>query len=148
MANGPSVLCVEGGWSPRLDNTDTVLPLLQLLKSYGAFNNVVHRYVDTKEGLLHVMDKWRQRQYSHLSFGYFGFHGEPGEIVLGRERVNLEDLGKILEGACTGKTIYFGSCSILANHESESKYFLRQTGARTVCGYTKDIDWLSRLRST
>lgn len=140
MAKGLGIFCVEGGWSQRLTATDSVLPLLHYLRGLEAIGSFAHRYVDTTEGLLDAVKRWGQKQYSHLQLGYFGFHGEPGLVRLGRKQVTLDELSDVLAGRCAGRVIYFGSCSVLGDEEGAER-FLRKTKARALAGYRQEVDW-------
>jgi hypothetical protein len=137
----PGIFCVEGGWSPKLTNRDSVLPLLHFVRGMERIDGLVHRYVDTVDGLIEVVKRWGQNQYAHLSLGYFGFHGEPGQVRLGRKSVSLDQLGDVLEGCCRGRVVYFGSCGVMADDTRAAERFMRKTGARAVAGYRKDVDW-------
>lgn len=142
MAKPPGIFLLEGAWSPKLTSTDSTLPLLTYLHDSQVISSVAHRYVDTVEGLIDAATKWGQKQYEHLSLGYFGFHGEPGGVWLGRKWVTLEELAQPLAGKCSNRVIYFGSCAVLAEREGEGERFLKTTGARAVIGYTKSVEWM------
>jgi hypothetical protein len=142
MAKPPGVFLLEGAWSSKLTSTDTMLPLLTYLRDSQVISSVAHRYVDTKEGLVDAANKWGQKQYSHLSLGYFGFHGDPGMVWLGRSRVELDELADVLAKRCANRVVYFGSCSVLAGRAELAEYFLKTTRARAVIGYTKNVDWV------
>ena len=84
----------------------------------------------------------RQRKYDSYNIGYFAFHGKAENICIGQKHLSLDELGELLKGSCTGKTLYFGSCSTLGIWPSKVRIFQKITKARCVCGYTLDIDWL------
>ncbi len=136
----PKVFCVEGEWSPRLTDQFSVLPLLVYLKGVGQID-FIHRQVETVEGLLNVVRRWPQKQYTAYSLGYFGFHGEPGRLLLGRRSLELEELGEVLRGKCAGKVLYFGSCALMDIPTRRIQRFRRLTGARCVAGYREDVDF-------
>jgi hypothetical protein len=142
MAKPPGVFLLEGAWSSKLTATDTMLPLLTYLRDSQVISSVAHRYVDTKEGLLDAAQKWGQKQYDHLSLGYFGFHGDPGALWLGRTCVELEELADVLAKRCQNRIVYFGSCAVFRGKATAAEYFLKTTGARAVIGYTKYVDWV------
>lgn len=142
MAKAPGVFLLEGGWSPKLTSTDSALLLLTYLRDSDVISAVAHRYVDTKDGLLDAAQKWGQKQYRHLSIGYFGFHGGLGVVRLGRTEIELEELTEVLEGRCANRVIYFASCAVLAGKAKAAEQFLKATGARAVIGYTKYVDWM------
>lgn len=134
------IFCVEGAWSPRLTDRESVLPLLTFVRGLTGLN-YIHRYVDTVEGFEAVVKKWPQSQYERFSIGYFAFHGGPGALSFGRKWLELEDLAELLEGQCAGKVIYFGSCSVLDVEPERVETFLKATKLKAVCGYRKDVDW-------
>ncbi|MFN5987524.1 MAG: DUF6642 family protein, partial [Chitinophagaceae bacterium] len=43
---------------------------------------------------------------------------------------------------CTGKIVYFGSCSTLKIDKRRINSFLEKTGAIAAIGYKTDIDWI------
>jgi hypothetical protein len=137
----PGVFCIEGPWSPRLTDRKSVKPLLELLEDVGRVG-WVHRQVTVWEALEQVTEQWCQKQYSKFPFGYFAFHGSPGMIHFGRDRVSLEELGDLLAGSCAGKIIHFGSCKTLQVPKKRIDDFQRQTRARAVTGFRRDVDWI------
>lgn len=141
MAKKPSprVFCLEN-WSSSLTNTQSVRPLLHYLHDIDGTKHI-YEHVLTVGELDALLKKWTQPRYERYSIAYFAFHGTPGTIRIGHRRIKLGDLGDRLEGACKGKTLYFGSCSVLDIPKSEIRDFQKQTKARCVAGYTKDIDW-------
>lgn len=138
----PGIFCVEGAWSSDLADRATVRDLLEIVENVDGID-FIHNRVTNQEGLFEALRKWKQRQYSHYAIGYFAFHGRPGRILIGRHPVTLRQLEGVLEGACQGKVLYFGSCSVLKVPESQIKRFLRTTKAEAVVGFQRDIDWLA-----
>jgi hypothetical protein len=136
----PGIFCVEGGWSSKLTSEASVLPLLEFLRSVGQIR-FVHDEVHTLDAFAYVVDKWPQRQYASYSIGYFGFHGVPGSLLLGRRKITLEDMAEQLRGRCAGKIIYFGSCRVIDVPKKRLEDFRRITKARAVAGYEEDVDW-------
>lgn len=136
----PRIFCAEGGYSTRLTDTTSVLPLLTFMQGIGKIKHV-HRYVETRESLEKLLRRWTQKQYASFSLGYLGFHGSPGTLHVGQDKVSLVELGKLLEDKCADKTIYFGSCSVLDSNPDDLASFVRQTGVKAIAGYTKDVDW-------
>ncbi len=47
-----------------------------------------------------------------------------------------------MENKCSGKVIYFGSCSTLKLHKTKIKSFLKKTDAIATIGYKTDVDWI------
>ncbi len=146
MARRPGVFCLQGEWGPLTDRS-SMEPLLRALEGLDLVR-VVHKDVATVAELNYHLTRWSQRKYSDYLLGYLAFHGRPSEIQVGQEVVSLDELGNLLADRCTGRILHFGSCSVLRVDEASLKAFLRRTGARAVCGYTKDVDWLQALLST
>lgn len=134
------IFCLEGAWRKRLDDRDSVLPTLEMLERLQ-LATYIHRDVGTEEELYHYLAKWAQRGYSSYSVLYFAFHGVKGGIEVGRGTVPLNELADKLQGKAKGRIIYFGSCSVMSDHGAVED-FQRATGAKVVCGYRKDVDWV------
>lgn len=141
MTLPPGLLCLEGEWTTSLKDRKTVEPVLRLLESAGE-NRVIHRDVGTREELEFYVNKWTQKRYERYALAYLAFHGEPGCLWVGREKVTLGELGESLEGRCTGRVIYMGSCATLAAPDDELRAFCRITGAKALVGYTRYVDWI------
>lgn len=131
---------MEGPWSDGLKGRKSIRPLLELAQTVGDIP-FVHVPVYSRDALESIVQMWRQRQYSRYSFGYFAFHGAKGRILIDRESITLPDLGEMLRGVCQDRIVYFGSCSTLRVSKEEISAFLKETGARAVLGYTKEVDW-------
>ena len=138
----PGIFCVEGTWSSSLTDRASVREMLEILEDVDGIE-YIHTRVSTVDGLMDALRKWRQKQYSRYSLGYFAFHGRPGRILIGRHPVRLKELGATLEDACAGKTLYFGSCSVLQVPERQIAQFRAQTKAECLVGFNRDIDWLA-----
>lgn len=135
------VFCLEGPWNGLLTDRSTTRPLLELLEGRDVIR-FAHRDVATIEELEHYLVQWTQKQYDRLTFGYLAFHGNPGELVLGRKTYTMEQLGELLSGRLAGRILYFGSCSTLEVDHERVESLRKRTGARAVCGYAKAIDWI------
>jgi hypothetical protein len=131
---------LEGAWHRRLDDKTSVLPTLDMLERLK-IAHFVHRDVGTEEELYHYLTKWAQRGYGAYEVLYFAFHGVKGGITVGRGTVTLADLANKLQGKARGRLIYFGSCSVMRDREAVEQFQL-DTGAKAICGYTKDVDWV------
>ncbi len=138
----PGIFCVEGEWSSKLTDRASVRDMLDLLESVERIR-FIHEHVNTVGGLMEALRHWRQKQYSNYSVGYFAFHGKPGKLLIGRRSVTLKDLAEVLRGGCEGKTLYFGSCSVLHVPKREVQQFRRTTKADCIVGFTRDVDWLA-----
>ena len=136
------VFCIEGDWFADFNRTATVRPVLELLR-INAGVNYIYRDCSTLEEMLFLIDKWRQKGHAAYKILYLAFHGSKGVLLIdSRHQLTLQELGERLEGRCRGRIIYFGACSVLAAPTRSIKKFLRMTGAKGVCGYTHDVDWM------
>ena len=137
----PGILCLEGEWSTRLTDTSTVHPILELLAHQQQIK-FIHKDVGTPDELEHYLNKWLQKQYDEFNVGYLAFHGEPGAILLGRRRVDLDTISGIINKRGGGRILHFGSCSTLDIAPRHIRGFLTETRVKAVCGYREDVDWL------
>ncbi len=136
----PGILCLEGGWSSSLAARESVEPLMMYLERVGQIR-YIHQRARTLEAALEVLQKWPQHQYRTYSLGYLGFHGSAGALDFGHRKLTLDALGRHLAGKCSGKTLYFGSCSVLDVPKRKIEAFRGIVRARCVAGYTRHIDW-------
>ncbi len=136
------VFCIEGNWNDMLSRKTTVLPVLELLE-INAGVQFIYRDCSTVEEMEFLVDKWKQRGYARYRILYLAFHGAPGELMINRRhRMTLEELGDRLDHRCHRRLVYFGSCSVLRIDERTIERFLEASGAKAVCGYTTDVDWM------
>ena len=139
------IFCLEGDWWGVKDRT-SIEPTLRLLETADPLKvPYFHHDVGTIEEFRFYLRKWTGRQFDDYPILYLAFHGEPGGIAVGEGRnktVKLDYLAELLEGACRGRVIHFGSCSTLDVHGHELNSFLRRTGACAVFGFRTDLDWL------
>lgn len=136
----PGIFCVEGSWTPRLTDKQSVKPLLEFLETSGKVK-YAYQPAKNRDTFLDVVRKWPQQQYRRYSVGWLASHGGPGYLYVGRRQITLGELGEELRGACAGKLIYFGGCEILNIPGGEISAFRKQTRARCVAGYVNDADW-------
>lgn len=134
------IFCLEGAWEKRLDDKASVIPTLEMLERLE-LARFVHRDVGTEEELYHYLQKWTQRGYSSYEVLYFAFHGVKGGISVGRGVVPLHDLAGKLQGKAKGRVVYFGCCDVFRDTD-EVEDFRAATGAKLICGYRKEVDWV------
>jgi Family of unknown function (DUF6642) len=137
----PGVFCLEGQWEEDLTDRVTVRPTLELLERLRQIQ-FIHKDVATSAELDHFLDRWMLRAYANYRVGYFAMHGRAGGLELSRRHsVPLQHIAARIDGKCTGRRLYFGSCSVLGASDQALQEFLHQTGAELICGYTKEVDW-------
>ncbi len=139
------VFAFEGDWREDLRDKDSVRPTLETLHDVMGID-FIHRRIGTTDELEYYVDKWlggeSAENYDDYLIGYFAFHGEQGLISPGEGRVSLDQIAIWINGRAQGRTLYFGSCSMLDLETKKIKSFLRSTKARAVVGFTKDVGWL------
>src|SRR5438046_1324159 len=96
------VFCLEGEWGSNLKNDRrSVRPLLDLIK-VNCGTDYIYRDIGTVEELYFYLRRLTQRTYRNYRIVYLGFHGEPEFIRVGRQPVQLDEVGKELNGRCRG----------------------------------------------
>jgi hypothetical protein len=136
------IFCLEGFWYGDHRDEASVSPVLDLIKLYNN-SPVIHHRCGTREEFLYGIKRWTTKSF-HKKYPilYLAFHGQPGEVLVGDEAVDLEDLSRLLEGHAKGTVIYFGSCSTLDVDGKRLQAFMKQSGAQAIFGYREDVDWL------
>ncbi len=141
-ANG--VFCLEGQWAGDLTDRASVLPTLEHLERARELK-FIHRHVATRDEVAYYMGRLRTKQYQRYRLVYLSMHGERGGIWLNtydRQLLTLSDLAELMHGACQGKYIYLGSCATLNTSPRLLNDFVRDSGVRLLCGYTKSVNWI------
>ena len=137
------IFCLES-WSGNLAHRSSVRPLLELLEAQAGVK-FIHRIVDTRDSFLDLLARWPS--YRGYRLGYIACHGEPRRLRIGADVVALDDITTELSDrgvTLKGKTLYFGSCAVLAMPAAERTAFRQGIAAQAICGYTGEdgIDWL------
>lgn len=135
------IFCLEGDWTKNLKQQNGVEAVLLFLKQNRNIN-YIHRHCGTRENLAYYLKQARLRKYKNYSIIYLAFHGKPGEILIGKERITLDDLAEMLGPNCHNKVIHFGTCHTLNTDLRNIKRFLRKTNALCVCGFGKEIPFV------
>lgn len=138
--NKQGIFCIEGEWEPDLKDQSSIRPLVDFLANSDALIAPIYRRVATSESFSYFAKQWKN--YPHHVIGYFSFHGIKGALTLGKERLKLAELGKLLENSCNKKHIVLSSCQTLSVPKEELEAFRKQTKARSVSGYSKSPDWI------
>jgi hypothetical protein len=139
------IICFETGEFAkyRTENQFYALPLLQFLESTMDIK-YIYRQIATFEELRYYMKIIGAKHFQN-DFGvvYFSFHGCPGSIALkGTGNISLDMLAEESAGneSLLGRHVHFSSCETLKCDEEDIMYFKRNVGAKTVSGYTKEVD--------
>lgn len=139
----PGIFCVEGDWSSDMADRASVLDMLEMLETVDGIPYIHEHVADSIDAFEGALKKWKLKKYAQYSIGYFAFHGKPGKLMLGRHPVPLKKIAELLKDSCAGRTLYFGSCSVLKIEEDVALKFLADTGAEAVVGFTRDVSWLA-----
>lgn len=141
------IFCLEGDWNNDYKRPSTVRPVLELIDQHYS-DGIRHIYKDvhTREELIYLITDWRKAEFDSHSILYLGFHGDSGLIYLSYRKyrnsaLTLEELGELLAGRCKDRIVVFASCATLKVPSRRVQDFLRVTGAKAVCGYSKAINW-------
>lgn len=139
----PGVFCLETLWDDRdLTDDSSVRPSLELLQRLETIK-FIHRDVGTRSEFETLLDRWLLRRYRDYGIGYLAFHGSPGSLWVGNSDLPLEDLAELMGRRAEGRILCFGSCATMRVPPKRARAFLRATGVRAICGYTRTVDWVT-----
>lgn len=150
MAKKPGIWCMEGDWSSRVTDVRSVRVIMQALKDDDRIN-LVYRHLNRPEDLDVALRGWTQKQHDSYRFGYLALHGAPETVFIGRRKVTWEHIESVAAGALKGgegrsaKHLHFGSCLVMDTDEPRREEFRRRLGARSVSGFTQEVDWFESL---
>ncbi|MEW6467781.1 MAG: DUF6642 family protein [Bacteroidota bacterium] len=136
-----NVFCLEGDWAADLSDRSSIKAALNFM-SHNFGVQYIYKQCGTKDNLQYYLDRWKNKKYKSYSICYFAFHGQPGKLEVGKDLVTMEELAKMLGGACKNKIIHFGTCKVLYTEKKRIDEFLRETGALCVSGFQADVDFL------
>ena len=135
MDDWKGVYCLEGDGLGNEATVEPVLRLLETVRDPGVRSLRID--VATRGELEFRLRQWAQPEFASHPILYLAFGGEPGEIELapGEGSFGLRELAALLEGACDGRVIHFGSCATLDLHGNTLNRFMRRTGALALLSY-------------
>ena len=123
------IYCIEGLWDlDDIKDRSSILPILDILEKREICNYIYHSSATIQE-LEFFLNKWKTKKINDkYPILYLAFHGEIGAICLNKkDNYTLDNLAELLKDKCSGKIIYFGSCSTLKLHKTKIKTFLKET---------------------
>jgi hypothetical protein len=135
------VFCLEGDWSKDLKKQTSIMAALLFLKQNRNID-FIHRDCGTIETLRYYLNQWQLKRYSNYSILYLAFHGKPGQILVNKAALELDELADVLGPNCHNRIIHFGSCQTLNTDKRHIKRFLRKTNALCVCGFGKELPFV------
>ena len=140
------IICFETGEFAkfRTDNQFTALPLLEFMKQARLIDNYIYRQIATRQELEYYLKKISDKHFQN-KFGviYLSFHGKPENLCLAQNKnISLVDVSEMLAPyeSFVNRHIHFSSCETLKCEEEVIKRFKRNTGSKTVSGYTECVD--------
>ena len=136
-----SIYCLEGEWDQPVKDSQSVLPILDLLKRLD-YLDYVHRHVLTKRDLKHQLRKVLKTAASTFPVIYIACHGSEEGLDLGLDDITLSELATMMEGRLVDRVLHLGACSAMQRDDVDLRELARRTGARAVVGYEADVDWL------
>jgi len=140
MKYAKNILAIEGEWTNRLTDKETIKSSLSFLDEvYGI--KYIFRKVNTFNSLIDYLHQGTKAGYKKYGIIILAFHGSKKGIELEGKDISLKELANECEGVLEDKLIHFSSCSIIQNID-EIRYFKKITGAKKVMGYSKDVDFL------
>lgn len=140
----PGIWTMEGDWSSKVSDVRTVTPVLKALMQSGYAKYAMRRLNDADD-VAKEFQKWSK--YSSYNIGYLALHGSPGHVYVGKEEVDLHELGKELQGKANlkHKILHFGSCSVLDMPKPERESLRKSLGIKILTGFTRDVEWVESL---
>lgn len=139
-----NIFCLETySWYKGKDRT-SVEPLLELLRRMGRCD-YLHRDVATRSEFEYFLNDYFDNENKAYPVLYLGFHGSdnPPLIYLGKgEKITLGKIAETIDGRCSNRVVYFGSCSTMNMHGNKLNNFVSSTQALAVCGYREEVGWL------
>ena len=139
----PGIFCLEGEWDSDLTRRLSVRPVLELLDQLGVAQ-WIHRDVATISEFGYYLAKWVSDEYEVFPVLWLAMHGDSAAISMSDDEdglLTMDELEDMLAGLCSGKVIYFASCSTLKEDPKRLQQFAKRTGARAVIGYRKNVLW-------
>lgn len=141
----PGIWLMEGQWSKSVTDVRTVTPVIQALEHAGSARSCKLPLNDADD-LREAMRRWGQKQHQAFNIGYLALHGLPGEVMVGKDRVDVFTLGAELPAGCLkGKTLHVGSCSVLDMTPAHRRELRSQLGVKLLTGFTEDVDWYDAM---
>ena len=141
------IICFETGqFNRRNENEFYALPLLEFLKSAWGIN-FIYRPIATLQDLRFYFEQiGKTSNKNKYGIVYFSFHGSPENIFLpGSGNIPLSTIMEeaAATGAFDGRHVHFGTCETLDCEDNVIRDLKRNTGAKSISGYTEEVDSIS-----
>lgn len=141
-----SIFCLEGEWNQKdLRDKTSVSYLLNYMEESLDISSIF-RKVNSKDSFykyLALLEKYWKGKFNSYGILYLAFHGESNCIWLDdNEKITLEELSTEAKDILKDRIIHFGSCSTLKIQKEELTQFFKNSGAKAVSGFSKEIPFL------
>ena len=137
------IICLETEWQITKKRSQLSLnsePLLRFLEeSLGI--SYIYRRIATLGELEYYLKQFRKNDYDKYEIFYFNFDGTHGIQLEGeKDFLSLDDLLAIGGEVFNNRFVHFSSCRTLLGSQVAIDKFKKESGAKSVSGYTKSVD--------
>ncbi|WP_417558243.1 DUF6642 family protein [Mesoflavibacter zeaxanthinifaciens] len=134
------IFAIEGEWNDNLRKKETIKSSLTLLEEVSNINHI-YRKVNTVVGLVGYLKESKKMPYQEYDIIFLAFHGTRYDIEMSKNNyISIKDLADNCNGWFNEKHIHFSSCAVGLDPK-RLEYFKEVTGAASVSGYKKTIDF-------
>ena len=137
------IICIETEWQITTKGNRRNLNTEPLIKFISDLYGVpyIYRRVATRGELSYYLKQIQKKEYQKYNVLYFSFHGDTHAIQLEgeKEALTLSELQEIGGQVFNDRFVHFSSCRTLLGSEVVSQQFKKDTGAKTLTGYTKSV---------
>lgn len=142
------IFCLETEWTQdesALLNSSSAQPLLAFLKNCKTIEiDYCFRHVATRSDFEYYIDFLRYEDYDDCNIVYLCFHGEDGKIVFANKQTKtLNSFSYYEKNVFKKRYVHFDSCETLNKPIKELRTFKRETGARVLSGFKKEVGYAS-----
>lgn len=126
------------GHSPVSINALATLRLLQKHQGVAFF----YQGPVTFNQFWNYLDRWLEVDGSVFPILFLAFHGDSGKLMIGDERVSLDELATRIDGLGKGKWLHISACSTLKISENRIRRFVTKTQLEGISGYQFDVTFI------
>ncbi len=135
------IRAVESDWSDVLDDRSSVRGVVELLAGVRGMKHL-HKVAGNRTILLRYLDQWASHRMRGYDTGYLAFHGSPGALWAGEDKVTFDDLEGALGGRCDDRRLHLSGCNVGSLDVDRLREFRRVTGAQLITAYTTEVEWI------
>jgi len=137
------IICIETEWQITTKGNRRNLNTEPLIKFISDLYGVpyIYRRVATLGELSYYLKQFQKKEYQKYNVLYFSFHGNTHAIQLEGEKeiLTLSELQEKGGQVFNDRYVHFSSCRTLLGSEGVAQQFKKDTGAKTLTGYTKSV---------